>query len=563
MIRYLAPICVLAALLWSTPGIAEIRTFLEPRLVEEMETVRLTLRVVGTSQVEPPDLSALDQDFEVLGNQTSSRISSINGRTSSMVEYQITLRPKRTGEIVLPQIQIGNELSEPVRLNVRPLDPSVKQTIESMVFFETELSADSVYVQAEAVLTRRLFYSNGVQIYSDLPGAPEIPDAVVLQLGETQSLSILRGATRYGVIEQRFAVFPEVSGPLEIPSIAITSSVRLQTGGRVRRSGIRVSTDAVLLNVLPIPDSYPADQPWLPARNVTVESHWQPEAESFHVGDAISYQLDLIATGNTGSSIPPLAIPLPDAHFKVYPEAPSMEEKTLGNHIVGYRTESYALIPTRPGELAIPSVKVTWWDTQQDELRIAYSEPRQISITGNAPIEAPDQDPEPAQPASGNNAEQPDTLTRQRVIEIGLIGLAVLSAVLALLLGARMACKKITHAPQKTQRPADIRRKFREFRRACHSEQPAQIRDALSAYLASYYGCSPAAGIAELRHRKLAAAPLTALDQALYRKSAAVDSTQTARFDAQDLLAAVEATTSAVKARTGKNKSDKLPPLFA
>ena len=42
-----------------------------------------------------------------------------------------------------------------------------------MVFFQTQLSRNPVYVQAETVLLRRLFYSQGVQIYSDLPGIRE------------------------------------------------------------------------------------------------------------------------------------------------------------------------------------------------------------------------------------------------------------------------------------------------------------------------------------------------------------------------------------------------------
>jgi hypothetical protein len=223
------------SLLTASAAWSALRTFLEPRLIDEMDTVRLTIRADGTAQSEAPDLTPLMDDFEVLGNQTSSRISSVNGRTIASVEYQISLRPRRTGELLVPSLKIGDEFSEEIRLAVRPLDPALKETIENMVFFEAELSRNPVYVQAQTILTRRLFYSQGVQIYSDLPGVPEVDSAVVIPLGETQSRSVIRGGQRYGVIEQKFALFPEQSGRLIIPSISVTSSVRLQTAGRTRR----------------------------------------------------------------------------------------------------------------------------------------------------------------------------------------------------------------------------------------------------------------------------------------------------------------------------------------
>ena len=227
---------LLGLVAWAHTAAGEVRTIVEPRLVDEMETVRLTLRADGVTQGDSPDLAPLEVDFEVLGTQTSSRISTINGRTNSLLEYQINLRPRRTGEITVPALRVGDQLSEEIVLVVRPLDPGVRRTIERMVFFESELTAEPVYVQAETILIRRLYYSNGVQIYSDLPGVPEIENAVVIPIGDTQSSSTLSDGQRYGVIEQRFAIFPESSGTLAIPAISVTSSVRLQSGGRTRRS---------------------------------------------------------------------------------------------------------------------------------------------------------------------------------------------------------------------------------------------------------------------------------------------------------------------------------------
>ena len=92
--------CLLLGILtWAHAATGEVRTIVEPRLVDEMETVRLTLRAEGATRSDSPDLTPLEVDFEVLGTQTSSRISTINGRTNSLLEYQINLRPRRSGDL--------------------------------------------------------------------------------------------------------------------------------------------------------------------------------------------------------------------------------------------------------------------------------------------------------------------------------------------------------------------------------------------------------------------------------------------------------------------------------
>ena len=346
----------------------EIRATITPRIVDEMETARLTLRVSDTAETEKLDLTSLHTDFEVLGTQTSSQYHSKNGRVESFVEYQINLRPTRTGEITVPPIDIAGESSKPLTLTVRSLDPGVKQAIDRMVFFETDVSPNPVYVQAQTVLTRRLFYSNGVQIYADLPGTPDVTDAVIVPLGDTRSLNLLRDGRRYSVIEQRFAIFPERSGTLIIPEIAITSSVRVQSGDRIRRSGVRIAAEALTVEVMPIPSSYPTDQPWLPATGIRLNDTWTPSAPSYEIGDPVNRKIMVLATDNVGSAIPPLGVTLPASNFRLYPETPVLNDDSSGDIVIGARLENYAIIPTHPGQVYIPPIELTWWDTNNERV---------------------------------------------------------------------------------------------------------------------------------------------------------------------------------------------------
>jgi len=186
----LALLAVLAA-----PAAAELTATLEPRIVDEFDTARLTIRATGTNQTTALDLEALEEDFEVLTTQSSSQYRSINGRVESWVEYQVLLRPTRSGDLTVPPVGVGGEATEPLTLRVRGMSAELRQAIERMVFFETELTRDPVYVQSQTVLIRRLYYSSGAQIYSDLPGMPEIPGAIVTPLGETTSTATITKAT--------------------------------------------------------------------------------------------------------------------------------------------------------------------------------------------------------------------------------------------------------------------------------------------------------------------------------------------------------------------------------
>ncbi|MCB1683773.1 MAG: BatD family protein [Pseudomonadales bacterium] len=557
----------LLVLIFTGVSQAAVHTVLEPRLVDEMETVQLILRIDGQAQAQAPDLAPLEEDFEVLGSQTSSRISSINGRTTAMVEYQINLRPKHTGEIRVPSIEVGGERSEAVTLMVRPLDPGLRQTIENMVFFETEISTNPVYVQAETVLIRRLFYSNGVQIYSDLPGVPDLPDAVVIPLGETRSYSTIRGGLRYGVIEQRFALFAERSGPLEIEPISVTSSVRLTSGGRIRRSGIRVSTEAITLDVLPIPDSYPPGVPWLPARNLQLSQAWQPERTDIDVGSQLHLTMRLKVEGNTSSAIPPLGLSLPDTHFKLYPEAPQLEESTAADSVTGSRTQRYALIPTAPGKVSLAPVSVTWWDTVADQVRTASLEAKELTIEGEAVFEEPpatsDAAAAPAAPAEA--AATPVPATGGPASLLPWRSVALTTAALLLLAALAYAAYRLVPNDLRSSKMHPQQADFRSLEKALRGADLLAIRRTLLDFLHKLYGGSVQDALQQFRRLPGAAEQLDALDALLYqadpdRPGATAFSTEVLR----ELLSVARREARRHTGRRTRRKAlDQLPPLSA
>ena len=375
---------ILVISIWSTASNAELSTRLSRSSIDELESVQLTIRANGTRSVEELDLSELEKNFQVLNTNTSSQYQYINGNEQSWVDYQITLKPRIAGTLTIPSLTIGNESSLPLTLKVRPISQSLRDEINQLVFFEVETSKESVYVQEQLLFTRRLVYSNGVQLYNEIPGPPKIANALVLILGETRSGTTERNGKKYGVVEQRFAIFPEMSGKLEIPAIDITASVRLIERGRVSRKGVRVSTTDLLVNVMPVPEAYPEEAPWLPAQAIILTQTLEPEVSKANVGDTLQRKIQVRIDGNTGSILPSLNAQPSESLFSIYPTAPSIKDDTSGDSVIGFRTESSSIVPLQPGQLSLGETSITWWDTVSNEVRISVLADSRISAAGSA-----------------------------------------------------------------------------------------------------------------------------------------------------------------------------------
>lgn len=565
---------LLCALLGSNPLAAAVEAYADPRNLDEMESLRLTLRIDGTSDIGNPDTSPLDQDFEILTSNTTSQYRSINGKVQSWVELQLMLRPKRSGTLTIPALKIGSDTSQPLQIQVNPLDANIKQAIDDMVFFETEVSPNPVYVQSETLLTRRLFYSTsgGVQMYSEMPGAPEIADAVVLPLGQTSSYSTQRKGLNYGVVEQRFAIIPERSGTLDIPAVAITSSIRLLKNGRVRRSGVRVSSDAVSIKVLPIPAQYPADQPWLAATNLRLVELWAPNPPVFNVGEPITRHIEARVTGNAASAIPPLTTSLDTSTFRQYPEPPELNDLTSADSVEGSRSERFSILPITPGYADIPAVNITWWDVEEQKVQVTKLPPRRVQITGTAPAAdsipsgtSPDLAvPAAAEPTTLEPTTAPASPWQQILTWVaGAFGICLLLGWLwqrRSKLGQQLNPSNTTSNDLKRKPPS--RRQSLKVLEARLAGSPSEMRQGLIDFAKDQLGCSNQQAVLALQQHKATQPILAQLNATLYGASNQAKRQAATPESSVPTAAAVLAAAHAFSKPAAKPPGPSLPSLY-
>ena len=527
--------CGLIALLIAAAANGAIQATINPPVIDEMETARLVLRVEDSGSQGELDVGPLLDTFEVLNTSTASQINIINGQMRSWMEYRVELRPRRTGVLEVPALSVGGQSSPPLRLQVNPLGADLRSAIDRMIFFEVEAAPNPVPVQAQILFTRRLFYAPGVQVYGDLPGAPPVAGALVVPLGDSNIGNMMRDGTAYGVLEQRYALFPEQSGALRIPEASVLSAMPIP-GSRGRRSGIRASAAGVEVRVLPIPAEYPADRPWLPATNLSIREAWSPEEPGFKVGEPLRRTVTVTATGNVAAVIPPLPLELPAAFFKQYPEPERLEDGSNPAGVQGTRTEAHSIIPVQPGETILPRLSVTWWDSANGQVREATLAERRVRILGEAPAPSAELSPPPtemgptdANPEAAAGVAEPGAQTPSPwLLALAALGFIGWAATWLVLRGSGRAGARQGNA--KAAEKAAISQARKTLAKACQGEDFEAMRSAWLAYLGALRRTSPPDTLAYVKGNAEAKEMLDRLNATLYADE------QAAGIDGQALL---------------------------
>ena len=207
---------------------------LERTRIAEGETVLLRLIAPGDS-TGSPDLSPLGEDFDILNQGQSTRMSYVNGRSTSSREWQLVLAPKHTGTLRLPAIHLGGAVSEPLSLEVLPAAQAGKLGVARPVLLEVEAQPKRAYVQQKVIYTLRLLFREPLREAS--LSEPQTKDAIVERLGADKQYTVERDGQQYRVIERRYALFPQHSGPLEIGAPLLSAQIpqHVQRASRPRR----------------------------------------------------------------------------------------------------------------------------------------------------------------------------------------------------------------------------------------------------------------------------------------------------------------------------------------
>jgi hypothetical protein len=559
---------LLCLLFWAGAVQAELSARLNRSEISEGETVQLQVEAQG--QVSgSPDTQPLNKDFEVLGIASGSRVNIINGQMQSRSTWTITLSPKRSGSLPIPSLTLNGQQTRPMTLQVREVPVMEGQRAGKPLFIETELDRQDPYVQAMVRYTVRLFYE--LKLVEGSLSEPKLDNALVRRLGKERRYRTERNGHRYQVIERQYAIFPQTSGELELPSPVLDA--RVPDTSAKRRSPfqdlfgrdpfddpffggsrlsdmftatrpVRVRGEAQVLQVRPRPAQANGRQ-WLPAESLVLSESWQPERAELRVGDPLTRTITIRARGVTGEQLPELDPGYVDG-FKVYPDRAQAKTEDLAQGVEGEKRRNIAFVPVKPGTYTLPAMQLHWWNTRSDQTRVAELPERQVQVlpvlaSQGMPVAPPAS--QSIEPAPGTEAGTP--APRQTPPQAGGLSSASenrsrldagiwpwLSLLFALLWLAtlvvwwvtrrrdRLASTTVGAASNANDTAAKAKSRFQA---ACRANDAQQARRRLLAWAAANWPEDPPSGLDALARRlndPQASAALRELDRTLYHGQA-------------------------------------------
>ena len=148
-------------------SLAELTATVDKTIISDIDLLTLTVRATAESFNEEIEFPGIEDNFEIV-NQSSREnrsISIINGETTnvSYKDHVFTLRPKKTGDLIIPSIIAGMKKTRAIRIRVSEKTNAQRQMMKEFVFFETNVNKDLVYVQEQILYTVKLFYRDSIR----------------------------------------------------------------------------------------------------------------------------------------------------------------------------------------------------------------------------------------------------------------------------------------------------------------------------------------------------------------------------------------------------------------
>ena len=412
-----------------------------------------------------------------------------------------TPRPSRWLLALIPSLLLSLPASAaPVAPTAAPATGNSASSNQD-VRIELRIDNTQPYVQAQAILSVRVLHR--IALYDDsrlLP--PQVEDLRIEPLGAVSTSQTRIDEQRFGVIEQRFALFPQRAGKLVLPPLQfIATSLQTDASGQSRPQRLRLSSPPLQLQVRPRPQDYPEQASWLPASQLVLSERWIG-ATPLHSGDAITRVIELQVDGLPASALPD---PQPDSgnpQLRHYHETPRQNEERRADGLHVRRSDSMALVPLRDGSLLLPAVEIPWWNTRDNRLEIARLPERRLEVL-------PSEQSASAQPApAAASSAPPPALWPWQLATLTLAGTS--------LLGFGLWWRARRRAPAGRSHGPSSASTLEALRRSCQNNDAPAARKALD-----LWARQQPETLARMAARDIPlAAALDELNGALYRENA-------------------------------------------
>ena len=370
-------------------------TMSAPNAVENGKQFRLsfTLNERGENLQLPPGLS---DNFQILmGPSTgqSTSIRSINGRTTTEINYSYTyiLRSKQEGTFELrpASIEVNGKVIESNSLTIRVVkaqsqpaqqqsggQPQQQESTGSVdlgkdnLFVRVDLSKRNAYRGEEIIATVKLYVNPEIPIAGfDDVNLPTYEGFYTQDIEIPQQINFTREVYndkiyQVGILKKTI-LFPQQNGQLKIEPFSMALLVRQQMRARsffddffdnYRTVKARITSDPVTVNVKDLPSAPAAFMGGVGNFNIASEL----SSENVTTNDAVTLTLKISGNGNIRLiRTPELKLP---SDFEVYDPKATDNVKATNNGVSGTKTIEYLFQPRFEGDYTIPSIKFAYFN---------------------------------------------------------------------------------------------------------------------------------------------------------------------------------------------------------
>ncbi|MFG1350138.1 BatD family protein [Xanthobacter autotrophicus] len=394
--RALALVLLLAVLLPATPLFAgAFKASIERMPTDQGEPFELVLSLAGRDSLEPPNVSPLTKDFEILDRRKISRVETVAGQRVEVNEWGLMLMAKHAGRLTIPPLSLAGETSAPIDLDIAAIEVPDDGPIALAVQVQ---ATPPFFLQSEIPVAVRMFDRVGaLEASSTEPsanGASFTPD------GELQSSARIIGRQNYRVMDLRYIMRPQRTGTIQIPSVALKAMIPTSPPGaqeQARTLGrsdmtwlggvfdagrqVTVFSNPVEVEISPRPAGVTG---WfLPARSVTLRESWSRPPGEAKVGGALVRTLRLEVKGASPGQLPPLAAPEVDG-VRQYADEGKPEASSVDGGMGAVVETRVSVVPTRAGTVTLPAISVPWWNVVANRAETATLPAVTLTVAASA-----------------------------------------------------------------------------------------------------------------------------------------------------------------------------------
>ena len=382
-------------------------------VVEAGSYFRATIGVQGAFDTEIPKLTPPENFILMYGPSVSTQTSIVNGVVAIFRGFTYSFSPTETGKFVLGpatleykgkvytsnSVEIEVVKRTPFEGNVDPdAERGKRIDINKRIFVELATDKKEAYIYEQIVQSFKLFFQRGLPIDDLDYVAASTKSFLAEKLGEERRYEEVRDGILYNVIELRTALFPLVSGNIEIPPAKFNCNIIIRqqgysnsifdefTGRGGQKYPVERSTNPIKLKIKPLPELDKPDNFAGTVGRFTMDVLAKPT--EVKVGDPITLTINIRGEGNIQTIGEPVIAPGDEKDFKIYPAETDTTITDRGDGIRGEKLFSKVVEPQHEDIDIIPAISFSYFDPELERYMTITHNPIPI-VVEHSEVEIP------------------------------------------------------------------------------------------------------------------------------------------------------------------------------